>query len=728
MKDKIHQHIKSTLLSYSQIFFSENLLFATLLLLITFVDKWAGFCGLLAVLITNIAARGLGYNKVSIEKGLLGFNSLLTGLGLGLYYQPGVELFVLTIVAALIALLFSIVLTGVLGKYYLPYLSIPFLFSTWIIIMANSSFTSLGLSERGIFLENEVYALGGQGLWQMYDWFNKLVIPVWVRSYFLSLGAIFFQYNLLSGILVALGLLVYSRIAFSLSVLGFGVAYLFYQFIGADFSSLSYTYVGFNYILSSMAIGGFFFIPGWASYLSVVALLPIVVLVTISSERFFFNLGLPIYSVPFNLVVIMFLYAMKMRMYPGAQLKETLYQHSQPESNLYFSLNEASRFKNHMFFPITLPFWGEWKVSQSHNGPHTHQGDWRHAWDFVIADEKGEQYKDAGDFPEDYFCYGKNIISPGAGYIEEVVDTIDDNKIGTANLQENWGNSIVIKHADYLYSQVSHLKKGSIKVKKGDFVTQGQVIGQVGNSGRSPYPHLHFQVQSTPYIGSKTIDYPLYNYLLNKQNVYRAHSFEKPVEGDIVSNPPVEKLLENAFELIPGRSLKFKIESEGEERTEEWEVHIDPLNNSYIYCRASNSYAYFFSNSSVLYFTDFVGDKHSFLFLFSLIFNKVQLGFYRGLHLIDSVPLNYLHHGIRLLVQDFIAPFYRFLKSDFRLDYLSVDDEFSPSEIKLNSSIHNKIFAHTVKLLNAEISITSKGIARMEIVFKQTKITASCIE
>ncbi|MCI0614233.1 M23 family metallopeptidase, partial [bacterium] len=56
---------------------------------------------------------------------------------------------------------------------------------------------------------------------------------------------------------------------------------------------------------------------------------------------------------------------------------------------------------------------------------------------------------------------------------------------------------IVIRHSDNEYSMYAHLKEGSMKIKKGDVVKQGQVIASVGNTGSSTEPHLHFQIQDS---------------------------------------------------------------------------------------------------------------------------------------------------------------------------------------------------------------------------------------
>lgn len=56
------------------------------------------------------------------------------------------------------------------------------------------------------------------------------------------------------------------------------------------------------------------------------------------------------------------------------------------------------------------------------------------------------------------------------------------------------GNGVIIDHGQGLQTFYCHLKQGSIKVAVGDEVAQGQPIAQVGQSGFSEFPHLHFSV------------------------------------------------------------------------------------------------------------------------------------------------------------------------------------------------------------------------------------------
>jgi len=417
LKQRIKYQLESTLNSYSQVFFSDNKIFAAIIVAITFIDFYTGVYGLISVIITNIMSIWLGFDRSKTQHGYFGFNSLLVGLGLGVYFTPGFLLLFIVLLASVLTLFVAVSLEGVVGKYLLPYLSIPFLISIWILTIASREFQSLGLNERGIYTLNDLYVIGGSRLVNIYEWWNSLPMPSSIRTYLLSLGAIFFQYNVLAGAILAIGLLIYSRIGFTLSLLGFYTAYLFYQIIGANISEVIYSYIGFNYILTSIAIGGFFIVPNRSSYLWVVLLIPIVAIFTISLSSIFAVYGLAIYSLPFNMISLLFLYILKFRLHNRAQLNTVVVQQNSPEKNLYSFLNFTERFGKNSTVPILLPFHGTWSVTQGHNGEYTHKTDWQHAWDFEIKDENVNTYKNSGDYHQDYFCFDKSIIAPADGTV-----------------------------------------------------------------------------------------------------------------------------------------------------------------------------------------------------------------------------------------------------------------------------------------------------------------------
>ena len=725
--------LDSVLNSYSQVFFSKSKLLAVFLLIISFFDYGAGIGGIVAVLIANSLAWGLGYNSYFLRSGLYGFNALLVGLGVGLFYQPSLELYLLIAVSAVTCFFLTVVFQGVLGKYGLPYLSVPFLITIWIVALSGNSLSALNISERGIYTYNELYSLGGQYFVNFYDFLESSIHSSFIRIYFHSLGAIFFQMHLLAGIIIAIGLIIYSRITFVLSVLGYAVAYLFYQIVGIEFNSLGYTFIGFNYILTAIALGGYYLVPGRVSYAWIILLLPAVVLITTSTQQIFVTFKISPYSLPFNMVVLMFLYSLKLREQRPKRLIETPVQLGKPEKNLYLYSGNLKRFPAAYPVSASLPFYGEWTVSQGHNGEFTHKGAWRHAWDFIINNNSGKQFKNSGDFPEDYFCFGKAVLAPFEGTVVEVVNHVQDNVIGDVNTKENWGNTVILKHNDYLYAKLSHLKYQSVAVNVGDKVKKGQLLGRCGNSGRSPYPHLHFQFQVTPYIGSATLDYPFGHFMLKAESGYILKNFEFPKNEQVVVNPSKNEVLQQALHFIPGQRINVKVNVEsGKAKWRKysgnfsWIVNTDVYNNTFIQCEKDGGMAYLYNNDDLHFFTNFTGSKNSALYWFFISLFKVPLGFIPNSKISDGIPLNLMFRGVLNLLQDFVAPLFLFLKVDYELTMKNSGDILSSGNVELAAEISQKIAGRVIRRFHSEIKVAQEGKFELTVVFNEAKIKIVC--
>ena len=729
IKQIISTILKGVVFSYPQIFFSQSKIFASFLILITFIDPFIGIGGFICILSANFAAYFIGLNEQKIASGMYGFNALLTGLGIASLFEPSWELYTVIIFSGLLALFIAVVFEGIIGKYALPFLSLPFLVTIWTVLLASVEFKALGISERGVYFLNDLYSLGGNSLVNFYHYCNEINLPLSLKSYFLSLGAIFFQDNIIAGILISIGLLIFSRIAFSLSLIGYYSAFFFYIIIGSDITQAAYSHIGFNFILTSIAIGGFFMVPSRNSYVWAILVIPITSLITIGTSKILATWFLSAYSLPFNIVVLIFIYTLRFRVRFQKYLTEVSIQQFMPERNLYNYLVSANRFsKSFSLFPIKLPFWGEWFVEQGHNGEITHKEEWQHAWDFTIHNNKDKTYNGSGVSIENYLCYNKAVVSPAFGTIEEVVDGIQDNIVGEVNLNNNWGNTIVIKHADFLYSKLSHLKAGSIKVEKGDFVKPGQIIASVGNSGRSPEPHLHFQLQATPFIGSKTLSYPISHFVSKENNKLNFESFNIPNQKASVSNIEINPLIKKAFSFIPGQKFSISVNENGINKTVKWEVITDIYNNTYIYCHGTKSAAYLFNDGTIHFFKHFSGDKSSLLYFFYLGCYKISLGFYKNLELEDQYSLSEIFSLPSLVIQDFIAPFYRFMKTSYRIKYTYLDDIMNPGHITLNSNAKTIIFNEETSSIGFTLEIGSSGLEVFEVKSKKTKLRAVIVE
>ncbi len=58
-----------------------------------------------------------------------------------------------------------------------------------------------------------------------------------------------------------------------------------------------------------------------------------------------------------------------------------------------------------------------------------------------------------------------------------------------------YGNTVIIDHGDNVWTLYGHIRNDGIKVEKGEHVKKGQKIAEVGSTGNSTGPHLHFEVR-----------------------------------------------------------------------------------------------------------------------------------------------------------------------------------------------------------------------------------------
>lgn len=686
------------------LFFSKNRIFSFLILLISFITPFAAVCGLFSVFIALIAAEALGFNRDQTSNGLLTYSVVLFGLGLGSNFESGPAFYILLMVGALLTLFLSVTLNAILNKRGLPALSLAFIISTSLLIIASKSFSGIGLTQRHVYWYNQTYSIGGTMLVNFMMEIENWKLPDYVSGFFRSMSAILFQVNIASGIILSIGLLIYSRIGFLLMVFGYAVAIAFGVLMGSA-ADMNYYNMGTNFMLVAMALGGFYIIPSLRSFLWVLIMVPIAFLLVTGVGSIMFKIGVPVFSLPFCVTVILFLYMLQLR---GSQHKLVLtpIQYYSPEINLYRYLNGKDRLLSQQFLALNLPVMGEWMVSQGYDGSITHKGNWSKALDFVILDNEMKTYRLPGNLPEHFYCYNKPVLNIADGIVEEIVDHIDDNEIGGNNTQQNWGNTIIIKHTEGLYSKLSHLKKQSFTVVKGAYVKQGDIIAHCGNSGRSPEPHLHLQLQSTPYIGSKTMEYPFSYFSSREANKFQLHSYTIPKEGNFVSNLTVNASLHQAFNFQPG--FQLNVSAEGY-TAETWEVCSSVYNETYLFCKEKNSYAYFINNGTAFYFTNFFGSKNSLLYLFYQVAFKVLLSSEKPITVTDYFPLNTISMNAIKWLQDIVAPFYLFVRMRYHSTVKQDDNILQNATISFISEQTQELFWNKKKLFTAKTHI-NKGI------------------
>ena len=107
---------------------------------------------------------------------------------------------------------------------------------------------------------------------------------------------------------------------------------------------------------------------------------------------------------------------------------------------------------------------------------------------------------------------GVNVVAVADGEVIGERDGMADQSIRNADgdatagkaavYSQECGNGVVLRHAEGFITQYCHMHQGSINVQVGDHVQAGQVLGQVGLSGDTEFPHLHLTVRH----GSSVLD------------------------------------------------------------------------------------------------------------------------------------------------------------------------------------------------------------------------------
>ena len=472
--------------SYSQILLSRSLVVAVLLVVATGVEPVSLAMGAGSVLLATLAAQLLQLDRGLIRSGLYGYNALLVGLGAAMLFEPTPALVALLAAAVVLSVLVTAAAHAAMGvTFALPALTLPFLVVFYLFLGAAPV---LGVPYAPPAELHPLFSFGGVA-----------------GAYLRALGAVFFLPRVDAGLVIFFALLASSRIAVLLSALAFAVSLPLVSQMGAVTDPFVSVAVGYNFIFTAVAIGGVWFVPSWSSF--ALALIAAVVCGTFTAGLlpYLTRQGIPLLILPFNLTVILVLYAMRQRTRDRLP-KSVDFMLGSPEANLSYFRTRLARFGARYYVWLRAPFMGSWVCTQGTDGEESHIGPWRHAFDFEVQGSEGELFKNKGRSLKDYHCYKLPVLAPADALVVKVKDGVPDNSPGELNLTENWGNFVLLSHAVGLYSLLCHLSPGSLKVSEGQYVSTGDVLGLCGSSGRAPRPHIHMHLQATARVGAPTME------------------------------------------------------------------------------------------------------------------------------------------------------------------------------------------------------------------------------
>ncbi len=563
--------------------------------------------------------RALGLRHAFRDYAAHTYNPLLVGLALGAWFQlaPATLLFIALAGAA------SALITASFGQWLwtatrLPSLTLPFVLTTTTFVLASRSFLALPPAmppALPAWLATDP------------DW------PAFIVGYFRSLGAVLFLPTVPIGLAIAVALLVRSRILFLLSVFGYAIGAATRALL-LGYPEVAFTQGdGFNALFAAMAVGGIFLTPSPAAYgLAAIAAALTAVLQDALGVAFS-PLALPILIWPFNLVALTFLYALVQFRHPQ---RAWIAGHT-PEETLAFHLTNRRRYGDGEPL-LNMPFAGRWTVWQGFDGRWTHKGKWRYAYDFVVTDENGATHAGDGQRLHDYFAFRKPVLSPVRGRVARVTDGRPDSPPGVTDESLHGGNTVTLEDPRGFFVVLSHFAADSIRVKPGDTVERGATLGLCGNSGYSPQPHIHVQVQLTDDAAAESRPFRFVSYA--EGSTYQAQG--RPDDNREVEPLFPEKAMDQATGFVLDDRVAYEVRRDGR-RVGELRLTVRMAVDGTLYFESRRGRLYFGKYEGTFYFYRVEGSDPWLPRLF-LALPSLPLAGRPGLTWTDYVPAGLLTH------------------------------------------------------------------------------------
>ena len=618
--------------SAAELFFSSGYRYSLVLILVALWAPQMMAGGLLSVMSAHLFAHLTGLkNKPLLEAGHFIYNPFLVGLALGYRFELTLPAAGLMAVAGIITLIITIFLAQAIHDHFnLPVLSLPFVLVSVLFYLAANKYPQL----------QESRPLTG-------SWLQLEFMPHYLAGYFKALGTVLFSASTAVGLIISLLLLLHSRFLFLLSVLGYYFGTLLNAVFLGSFIQAHQDPNNFNLILTAMAVGGIFLTPSRASCLQAIVGVGLALVVMNALSHILSGLDVPVFTLPFLAATWIMVYVTRIL---GGPMIPSVWGRT-PEESLENTIVQHKRYPREAR-RLHLPVAGDWLVWQGIDGNWTHQGINRYAFDLVITDPNGSTFAGSGLELADYFAYGKPVLAPCGGRVIKVVADLPDNPIGRLNQEHPWGNLVILEHPQGWYVEISHFANQSIRVKEGQLIKVGTLLGFCGNSGYSPQPHIHIQAQAQPVAGSTTLPVQFVNYNQGREFV----SSGVPMEGQTLRPLWPDPKLDLMTDFVLDEEFRYAVSKKGRLK-DLLRVKVGMAVDGTHYIESNRGRLYFGKTGATFYFYRLEGDDPYLLKMF-LALPKMPLASESRLTWTDFLPIGLVASRFKHAVYGFLGVFY----------------------------------------------------------------------
>jgi urea transporter len=261
--------------------------------------------GLLAIVVGTLTALWLRVDRAAVNAGLYGFNAYLVGIALPTFLAGSTLLWVYVVLGGALAAVVMLATTQVMRTWGVPALTAPFVLIAWLLLLSSNGFS--GVPAGALPTSGLIQPIAAEAA-------DPLRILDFLEGLLISVSQVFVKGDGIAALLILIGLAAGSVAAAGYALAAALISVVVAHLLGAESQLITAGLVGFNPILTAIALGTVFYRPGLGSALYALLATVVTVLVQGAMVAAVTPFAIPTLTAAFVLVTWLFLLAKPARL------------------------------------------------------------------------------------------------------------------------------------------------------------------------------------------------------------------------------------------------------------------------------------------------------------------------------------------------------------------------------------------------------------------------------
>jgi urea transporter len=256
--------------------------------------------GLLAIVVGTLTALWLRVDGAAVSAGLYGFNAYLVGIALPTFLSSSTLLWVYVVLGGALSAVVMLATTQVMRTWGVPALTAPFVLIAWLLLLSSNGFS--GVPAGALPTSGLIQPIASEAA-------DPLRLLDFLEGLLISVSQVFVKGDGIAALLILIGLAAGSVAAAAYALAAALISVVVAHLLGAESQLITAGLVGFNPILTAIALGTVFYRPGLRSALYALLATIVTVLVQGAMVAAVTPFAIPTLTAAFVLVTWLFLLA-----------------------------------------------------------------------------------------------------------------------------------------------------------------------------------------------------------------------------------------------------------------------------------------------------------------------------------------------------------------------------------------------------------------------------------